>query len=168
MANEIRYKLDTAITFSDDTTGGTYTLDCGGLAADAVRISDQADIGITTANQEPIKFRWSMVVDGFDTAPVVDETVDVYLAFGRSSSDIDGDIAATDGAGTTVSLPNMKQIGKCVVQTTTAGNELRASGEVSITSRYVTVVIHNNTVDALLSTSDAHTFTLEGVIPEVQ
>ena len=165
MPNKIYTAPETAITFTDDTTGGDYTLDCGGLAADGVRASDQADLG---SSSRSYLYNWHMVVDGFDTAPVVGETVDIYLAFGLSSSDIDGDLGSTDASGSTVALPNLLYIGSCTVQTTTAANELRASGVVEIFSRYVTVVIHNDTADALLSTSDAHTFTLTPVPPELQ
>ena len=165
MANLVYIAPATPITWTDDTTGGTYTLDIGGLAAGSVRNGDQGDLG---AGDRADYYDWSMVVDGFDTAPVVGEEIHLYLAFGRGTTDIDGDLGATDAASSTVVLPNLLHIGTLVVQTTTAANELRTSGRVYITHRYVTPVLYNATADALLSTSDAHTFTLTPVPFEIQ
>lgn len=162
MPNKIYIAPETAHTWTD--TGGDDTLDLGGLAADAVRVGDQWDMG---ASSRADWFEWRLIIDGFDTAPVVGETVDVYLAFSDGTNH-DGDIGVTDGAGTTVSLPNLLSLGLASVQTTTAGDELITSGIVQIVSRYVSPVIHNNTADALLSTSDAHKFFLTPIPPEVQ
>lgn len=162
MANKVYTQQETVITWTD---GGTPDLDIGGLAADGVRVGQQHDLGAAPRADE---YFWQMVVDGFDTAPVVDETVDIYLAFAQDTTDIDGDVGTADAAGATTDLKNLLHIGSCVVQTTTAANELITSGIVTIKSRYVSVVIHNNTADALLSTADAHTFKLWPVPPEIQ
>ena len=59
-------------------------------------------------------------------------------------------------------------LGSASVQTTTAADNLIISGLVNIPFRYVSPVVHNNTADALLGTSDAHKFILTPVPPEVQ
>lgn len=167
MANKLYLNEETSLVWTDDATGGDYTLDIGGLAADGVRASDEGDLGAAPRSR---RYRFTFVVDGFATAPVPGETVDVYLAFSHSGNqaDRDGDLSGVDAASTTAVLPNLMHIGSAVVQTTTAANELVISGDVEISHRYVSVVIHNRTADALLSTSDAHKFILTPVPDEVQ
>ena len=161
MANKIYTISETAVVWA---VGGTPDLDLGGLAADAVRVGQQKDFG---ASARAFEFDWHFFMDGFDTAPVVGENVNIYLAF-SDGTNVDGNVGTADAAGATVALPNLHQIGSVIVQTTTAGDNLIASGHLQIFARYVSVVIHNNTADALLGTADAHTFKLIPTPPEVQ
>jgi len=162
MANKVYIAEETAKTWTD--TGGDYALDLGSLAADGVRVGAQGDLGAAPrADQYMFKF----VVDGFDTAPVVGETVDLYIATSDGSY-VDGDVGTADAAGFTADLPNLMYLGSASVQTTTASDKLIISGLVNIPFRYVSPVVHNNTADALLGTSDAHKFILTPVPPEVQ
>lgn len=162
MANKVYIAEETAKTWTD--TGGDYTLDLGSLAADAVRVGAQGDLG---AAPRADQYQFKLVIDGFDTAPVVGETVDLYLAFSDGTY-VDGDVGTADAAGFTADLPNLMYAGSASVQTITAGDNLIISGLVQITQRYVSPVIHNNTADALLGTADAHKFILTPVPPEVQ
>ena len=162
MANKVYINEETTKTWTD--TGGDYAMDLGALAADAVRVGTQGDLG---AAPRADQYSWKLVIDGFDTAPVVGETVDLYLAFSDGTY-VDGDVGTSDAAGATVDLPNLLFLGSAVVQTTTAGDNLIISGMVQIAQRYVSPVIHNNTADALLSTADSHKFILTPVPPEVQ
>lgn len=161
MANKIYTLSETAVVWS---VGGTPDLDLGGLAADAVRVGQQKDFG---AASRAFEYDWHFFMDGFDTAPVVGEDVRIYLAF-SDGTNVDGDVGTADAGGATVDLPNLLRIGSVVVQTVTAGDNLIASGHVQIFARYVSVVIHNNTADALLGTADAHTFKLIPSPLEVQ
>jgi hypothetical protein len=165
MPNLVYIKPETAHTWTD--TGGDDALDLGGLAADAVRAGDHWDLG-TSARSE--WYQWHLIIDGFDTAPVVGETVDAYLAFSQdaTAATLDGDLGLTDAASSTVVLPNLQYLGSAVVQTITAANELVTSGIVRIGARGVSPVIHNNTADALLSAADAHKFILIPIPPEIQ
>lgn len=167
MANKIYVNQEAAITWTDDTTGGDYTLDIGGLATVSVRAGDVGDLG---SGARADRYYWKFIVDGFDTAPVVGQVVSIYLAFsmGGTQADTDGDLSGTDGASSTVVLPNLLHLGDAVVQTTTAADELVVSGVVEILARYVVPVVYNQTDDALLSTSDAHKFILYPAPPEVQ
>ena len=162
MANKVYIAEETAKTWT--ATGGDYTLDLGSLAADAVRGGAQGDLG---AAPRADQYQFKLVIDGFDTAPVVGETVDLYLAFSDGTY-VDGDVGTADAAGFTADLPNLMYAGSASVQTITAGDNLIISGLVQITQRYVSPVIHNNTADALLGTADAHKFILTPVPPEVQ
>lgn len=165
MANLVYLKEQTAKTWTD--TGGDYALDLGSLAAAAVRAGGEGDLG---ASPRARHYRWTLVIDGFDTAPVIGESVDLYLAFSHDATQAtrDGDLSGTDGASSTVVLPNLLFLGSVVVQTTTAADEIITSGLVEIGHRYVTPVVHNNTTDALLGTSDAHKFILVPIPDEVQ
>jgi hypothetical protein len=162
MANKVYINQETAMTWTD--TGGDYTMDLGSLAADGVRVGAQGDLG---AAPRADQYQWKLVIDGFDTAPVIGETVDLYLAFSDGTY-VDGDVGASDAAGFTSDLPNLLFLGAASVQTTTAGDNLIISGVCQITQRYVSPVIHNNTADALLGTADSHKFILTPVPPEVQ
>ena len=162
MANKIYINQETSKTWTD--TAGDYTMDLGSLAADAVRVGQQGDLG---AAPRADMYAWKLVIDGFDTAPVVGETVDLYLAF-SDGTNVDGQVGTSDAAGSTVQLPNLLFLGAASVQTATASDELIISGTCQITQRYVSPVIHNNTADALLGTADAHKFILTPVPAEVQ
>lgn len=162
MVNKVYINPETAVTWSD--TGGTNVLDAGGLAADAVRVGARHDFGASARAEE---FEWRVNVDGFDTPPVVGERVDFYLATSDGTYE-DGDVGTADALGATTDLPNLTYLGGAVVQTTTAADELHASGHIRITARYVSFVVHNNTADALLSTADSHQFILTPVPSEVQ
>jgi hypothetical protein len=158
---------ESAVTWTD--TGGSYTMDCGGLAAAAVRVGAQGDLGADASGRADL-YQWQLIIDGFDTAPVVAEAVHLYLAFALdgSNTEVDGDVGVADAAGNTADLPNLLHLGTAVVQNTTAANELRISGIIQIGARYVSPVIHNDTADALLSTSDTHQFTLVPIPYESQ
>ncbi len=163
MANKVFVNPETKIVWA---VGGTPDLDLGALAADGVRVGQQTDRG---ASARSAWFYWEMFIDGFDTAPVVGERVEIYLAMAHeSASVVTGTVGVADAAGVTVALPNLLHLGGAAVQTTTAGDNLVVSGEIYVTARYLSVVVHNNTADALLGTADAHLFTLTPMPPELQ
>lgn len=168
MVNKVYINPETTLDFTDDTTAGDYTLDLGANGASGnVIISDQATLDASGAR--PMQYMWSWIVDGFDTAPVVGQAAHLYFAYGRSATDIDGDLAATSGTSSTVVLPNLHKIATAVVQTTTAADQLRISGgPIWIPSQFLTVVVYNQTADAFLSTSDAHHLYLTPIPPEIQ
>ena len=151
----------TPIVWTD--SGGDEQLDLGGLASDSTLGGSYYDQGSTP----PDEYEWEMIIDGFDTAPVVGESVDLYFCQGNATTVFDGQITSnptdtvdTATGPTTDMLKNMHYAGSCVVHSTTAGDELIARGVVTLTSQYIFPVVHNNTADALLSTGDAHKVTL--------
>lgn len=164
MPNLIYFNEETSLTWS---SGGALDIDLGGLAADGVRVGEQADVTADAASSG--WFWWELFIDGFDTAPVIPERVEAYLA-GGDGTRVAGNVGTADAAGTTVSLPNLWHIGGAAVQTTTAGDNLVyfSPRPIQITTRYISPVIHNNTADALLGTADAHLFILTPVPPEIQ
>lgn len=162
MPNKVYINPETSLEWTD--TGGDYALDLGSLSADAVRVGARGDLG---AGPRADVYEWRVVIDGFATAPVVGESVDIYLSTSDGTNE-DGDVGTADAAGTTNSLKNLMFLGNAVVQSTTAADQLIASGLCRIATRYVSPVIHNRTADALNGTSDAHKFILTPVPPEIQ
>ena len=128
MANKVYINEEASKTWTD--TGGDYTLDLGSLAADGVKVGAQGDLG---AAPRADQFAYKFVIDGFDTAPVVGETVDLYLAFSDGTY-VDGDVGTADALGSTDDLPNLMYLGSASVQTTTASDNLIISGLVNIRS----------------------------------
>lgn len=165
MTNKVYIAPETVVTWTD--TGGDETLDLGGLAADGVQVGDIHDLG---AGSRPDKYDWKLIIDGFDTAPVVGEKIDLYLSYSRQATagGEDGSVGVVNAAGTVESLPNLDFLGTAVVQTTTAADKLIVSGRVTVTERYMIPVVHNRTADALKSTGDSHEFSIEPVPPEIQ
>ena len=143
MPNKIYAAPETAKTWTD--SGGDYTLTLASLAADGVRVGDRHDTGSASRSR---LYEWRFVVDGFGTAPVVGETVDVYIATSDGTY-VDGNVGTTDAAGSTVALPNLLFLDSATVQTTSTTDDLIISGQVELSHRYVSPVVHNNTVDAL-------------------
>lgn len=143
MTNKLYTAFETAIVFND-STGTTITL--SNLAAGAIRNSAQHDRG---AGSIAASYRIEVFIDGLATAGVVGEQINVWIATAHSTASIiDGDITASDAAGTAVALTNMgipAAIG--FVQTTTAADEIVFSADISINARYITVVVENATAD---------------------
>jgi hypothetical protein len=170
MVNKLYINPETAIDWSDATTGGAELMDAGGLAADAVVMGSFLDRG---AGAQPADYMYEVTIDGFDTAPVVGESVLFYLSFSNATTNFDGNpttdpTTTAEGTMTTDQLRNVKLVDAASVYSTTAANELKVSGIIHIPHRYVAPVLHNNTADALLSTSDAHKVVLTPIPPELQ
>lgn len=166
MPNKIYGATETAVTWTDSTGDEAITLN--NLAAGAGRVGDQLDLGSASRS---FLYEWRLVVAGFATAPVVGETVDLY--FGQSNgTEGDGAITYSDsGDAALVStdiLPNLKYAGSAVVRSTTASDDISASGVISLTSRYAAPVVVNNTADNLEATSNSHKVILTPIPAEVQ
>ncbi len=162
MANKIYVARETAITWTDTT--GDLAMTLNGLAADAGRVGAQKDWGAGSTSEW---YEWRLTVQ-FDTAPVVGETVDIYLST-SDGTDEDGQVGTSDAAlGSTNDLKNLHFIGSLVVTSTDATHDMTASGICRIVTRYVCPVIHNNTADALEATNNVSTFVLTPIPPEVQ
>lgn len=168
MANAIHLNVGTIISWQ--VSGGDEAIDLGGTegAADAVALGSYHDRG---ADPRAYRYMWFMDVDGFDTAPVVGETVDLYVTESEDATLFSGPEApnaTTAGTGDTSRLPNLQYLGSAIVRSTTAADNLTVSGMATITARYFAAVVHNNTADKLLSTADAHEVRFYPINDEVQ
>lgn len=170
MVNKIYINPETAVTWTN--SGGDELMDLGaGGGADGVVMGSFLDLGSAARSEF---YMYELTIDGFDTAPVIGESVLLYLSFSNATTNFDGNpttdpTTSAEGTMTTDQLRNLLgPIAAASVYSTTAANELKVSGTVRIPFHYVSPVVHNDTADKLLSTSDAHTFILTPIPPELQ
>ena len=166
--NAVKTAFGTATVWTD--TGGDKLLDLGSLAADAVAMGAYLDLG---ASPRPTWHTFELLIDGFDTAPVVGETVLLYFSQSIATTNFDGN-PTTDPTATVQGTITKDQLKNCLgpfiarVYSTTAGDELKITGKVELLGRYVSPIVHNSTADALLGTSDAHKLTLIPINDDIQ
>lgn len=147
-------------TVIEFTSSSTETLTLTSLASDAGRQSAEHDRG--TGDLDML-YEWRAWCK-FATAPVVGETVDIYLKTSDGTHD-DNDDGATDAAlSAEDKLKNLQYMGSITVDEASATPEFSASGTVSITARYIQVVVENSTADALSSTAADHGVSLTPII----
>lgn len=165
-ASKVFIDPDATTTWTDAANSGEELMDLGGLAADAVVMGSFLDFG-SVSNRFPksLDVVFELLIDGFNDSPVVGESVDLYFSQSNTTTNFDGNPTTdptdtAEGAIVVATLKNLILAGSAIVYTTTAANELKISGIVRLPFRYVAVVIHNNTADVLLSTSDAHSLKL--------
>lgn len=161
MPNKQYVARETAIVWSD--TAGDLVMTLNNLAAGAVRLGTRKDLG---AGSTPEWYTWRLTVQ-FETAPVVGETIPIYLSWSDGTEE-DGQLGTADAAGDTNSIRNMKLIGTLIVTSTDASHDMTASGICRIATRYVSPCIYNKTADNLKATNDTGEFTLTPIPPELQ
>ena len=170
MANKVYINPETAFTWDNAGTGAVNLMDLGGLAAAGLAMGTYQDLGVAPRSEF---YQFEMLIDGFDTAPVVGEVITLYFSQSNSTTNFDGNPTTdpTSSAQGTITLAQAKNCllaGVATVYSTTAADELKITGLVRIQSRYVAPVVYNGTADALLSTADAHLVTLTPVPQEIQ
>lgn len=168
MANKVFQQTETIISWK--VSGGDEAIDLGSAngAADGVEVGSFHDWG---AAPQARRYMWFMDIDGFDTAPVIGESVDLYVTESEDSTLFTGPEAPNDtttGAGNVDRLKNLRYLGSAIVRSTTAADNLTVSGTVEIPARYFAPVVHNNTADKLLSSADAHEVRFYPIPPEIQ
>ena len=171
MANEIKLQVGTIISWK--VSGGDETIDIGDSTtslADGVEVGAYHDWGV---DPRPNRYMWFLDIDGFvaTNSPVIGETVDLYVTESEDSTLWTGPEAPGDttrGAGNTDRLKNLRYLGSAVVRSTTEADNLTASGEVTINSRYFAPVVHNNTADPLLISADSHEVRFYPISDEIQ
>jgi len=162
MAYKVYIARETPIVWSD--TAGDLAMTLNNLAAGAGRVGAQKDFG---AGSTAEWYSWRLTVQ-FATAPVVGETIEIYLSTSDGTEEDGQEGTANAALGSTNSLKNMRLIGVLVVTSTNASHDMTASGICRIDTRYVCPVIYNNTADNLKATNDTSEFTLTPIPAEVQ
>ncbi len=155
---------ETAVTFNDTTGATTITLN--NLGDNEARISDQADL---TASARSEYYLVRAVIE-WENAPAAGETCDIYIATSDGTFP-DADGGTTDAAFTVSELPNLMFVGSVVATTATADKEFVASFPARISTRYYSIVVHNNaqgTDDNLQATDDESYVTVTPIPPEGQ
>jgi len=146
-----------------------YAFEIHNIAAAAGRQSAHWDRGVAA---RPGIYEWRAFVQ-FATAPVVNQTVDIYLKTSGSSASAtahpDNDDGTAEGAVSAANkLNNLHYLGSIVVDEAAQDIEMVASGTVYITARGVNVVFWNSTADALTNDVDENGFMLTPVPDEIE
>jgi hypothetical protein len=170
MASKSYQASETARTWSDTGTTSDELADLGGLASDGVVMGSYHDLG---ASPRSDIYEVEFHVDGFDTAPVVGEVVELWFSQSNATTGFDGQVTTdptdtVEGTATIAQAENCTFACACRVYSTTAGDELQKRATVRLTGRYVAPIVINRTADALLSSSDAHLITLTPIPQEGQ
>lgn len=139
------------------------------LASGAGRQSAQLDLG---EGAVAALYEWRAFIQ-FGAAPVLTETVDIYLKTAGSSAAATTHPDNDDGTGEAAvsavdKVSNLHYLGSIVVDEAVADIEMVASGEVFITARAVQVVFWNATADILTNDVDENGFMLSPVPMEIQ
>jgi hypothetical protein len=147
----------TTTTFRD--SAGDVTLTLASLASAAGRQSAQHDLG---SGARAFTYNWRAFVK-FATAPVVGETVNIYLKTSDGTNADNDDGTGDLAVSAEDKLKNLTWIGSIVVDEASTTAPMVASGTIAIYHRYVQVVFWNATADGLSSTAADNGFDLEPI-----
>ncbi len=147
MASAILQNQGTVITWAD--SGATHAITLKGLATGTGRQGEDHDFGVAAVET---RFGWAAEVQ-FDTAtaPVVDETVDIYLKRSMEGTIYDN----ADGNDTDIAvsnenkLSNLEYLGSIIVDEAAVDVKMAASGLITIGAEKVQPVFWNATADTL-------------------
>lgn len=166
MANKVYQHDETALWFVPATAvqAEDAAFEIHNLASGAGVQSAQHDFG---ANARASVFAWRAFVQ-FATDPVVGQTVAFYLKTSDGNHP-DNDDGTTAGAVSAEDkLRNLRPLGTVVVDEAAANVEMVASGQVTISERYVQAVCWNASDDGLTNDVDENGVTLVPVPLELQ
>ncbi len=164
MANKILTNPEAALKFADNAQSPTKDLTLTALAAGAGRISARHDRGV---GARAMLFEWRATFQ-MATAGVIGETIGIWISSsdGTNPDGEEGIVDAVLSAG--AKTRNMIQAGVVVVDTVNTDTDITASGQVAIPGRYFSVVVFNDTVDDLRTSTAVHSVTLTPIPDEIQ
>ncbi len=147
MASLFKQNQGTILTWAD--SGATYAITLKGLASGTGRQGAVHDFGTAAVERE---FAWFAQVQ-FDTAtaPVVAETIDIYLKTAPDGTNYDND----DGDGTDIAvsaedkLKNLTYLDSIKVDEAAADVKMQVSGVINIRAEKVQPVFWNASADNL-------------------
>ncbi len=169
MANKDYITAETVTTWTG-SGGGDKLLPLASLAADGVVMGAYLDLGdVPRAGDYSLEFK----TGGFATEPVVGEAIPIYFSQSEDGLIFDGapttaPLPSTVGTMTTDQLKNILPVDFCIVASTSTTANFKITANLSLTSRYVSPVIHNDTADALANTTTGHTLILTPKPRELQ
>ena len=168
MASKDYINEETATVWVD--SGGDKVIPLSALAADAVAMGAYLDLG---AAPRADRFSLEVLINGFATATVVGEEVRVFFSQSIATTGFDG-APTTDPTASVAGTITKEQMYNCLPvdvlsqYDTTAGSILKITGIVTLTSRYISPIIHNATADAFLTSTTTHKLTLTPIPREAQ
>jgi hypothetical protein len=158
MANEAYILTGTALKINGEA-GADYAWSVEGLTNAAGRVSAQIDLG---SGARPGLYQWSCEAQ-LQATPTQYKTLDLYIASApdNDSTQISGDVGATDAAlGDVDMLKNLRFIGAVVSENAAASEACVNSGDVYISTRYISMVIYNDTGATVNATDSNFVFRL--------
>ena len=164
MANEVLVKPGTPITFKD--SGGSAAITLNALGFGTGRVSAQYDKG---AGAQEAWFHVHAVIQ-FDSAPVIGETVEVYIV-NHDGTLIPGGLGAVDAAVTVANKRNNLHCPLIVIsaEAATADLNYEATGLAYCPMRYISVMVWNGSAgDNLQATNNINVITLTPLVDEIQ
>ncbi len=160
MTVDLKTTRGTPIVWSD--SGADLAMTLNNLAAGAARIGARKDQGAGAVDE---LFEVRLTVQ-FATAPVIGETVPVYVSTSDGTEE-DGQEGTADALiGTVESLKNMKHIGTLLVTSTDTTHDMTASFAARILTRYFSPVVYNNTADNLTASANVSEITFTPIVPQ--
>lgn len=163
MPDKIYTAFETALVFADSAQTPTKNLTLTALGINAARISARHDLGTTS---HATRFEWRAIFQ-LATAGTIGEAIKLYIS-SSDGTNPDGEGGTADAALTVDKLRNMDPMGAVIVDTTSVDVDITASGIITIKSRWFSVAVHNDTTDALRTSTTVHSVTLTPVPDEVQ
>lgn len=158
MANESYVASGTALSINGEA-GADYAFSVEGLTNAAGRVSAQIDLG---AAPRAGMYAWSCEVQ-FQATPTQYKTLDLYIAKAPDgdSTQIDGDVGASDAALGDVDMrENLQYIGSVVSENAAASEKCVASGQFATLDRYLTIVAYNDSGATVNATDSNFQFVL--------
>lgn len=141
MANEVYLLKGSSLLFNGEA-GAAVAFSVEGLTNAAGRVSAQKDWG---AAPRPYTYEWSCEVQ-WQATPTQGSVLELYVAGAPDgdSTQIDGDVGASDAALGDVDMRrNLRYIGCVVSENAAASEACVASGRFEFPQRYMSVIAYN-------------------------
>lgn len=164
MANKVYINPETALKFADSAQSPDVDLTLANLVTGSGQISDRYDLGAAARSEW---YEWRATFQ-FDTAPVIGESVDIYISTSDGTNEDGQEGISNATIGDIESLKNMSHIGSVIVTSVDVDHDMTAAGICRIVSRYFSVVVHNNTADNLKNNTGVNMIMITSIPPEVQ
>ena len=159
MANESYVANGTSLLVNGEA-GADYAFSVEGLGNAAGRVSAQIDLG---AAPRPYIYAWSCETQ-FQATPTQYAGLELYVAEAPDgdSSQIDGDVGASDAALGDVDMRrNLKFIGYVVSENAAANEKCVASGTLVTYNRYISIVAYNDSGASVHATDTVTRFDIQ-------
>lgn len=148
-------------------SGGTgdYSITLANLATLTGRQGARHDLGTTSRSRV---FMWRFFVNGFETAPTLGHTVEIYAKTGDTNASDNDDGTGDIALSSTDKLKNCRFLGILQVDEALTGIPMSTGGMIELPERYFNPIIYNATTVSLRNSGHAHGFILTPWVPESQ